>query len=92
MDNAGSFICTAITKGDSDFIKRLLSNGIDPNSKDYDHRTPLHVAASEGLYMMAKLLLEAGASVFSKDRYTWKFISFWVGCIHILTISVYNVS
>lgn len=68
MDNAGSFICTAITKGDSDFIKRLLSNGIDPNSKDYDHRTPLHVAASEGLYMMAKLLLEAGASVFSKDR------------------------
>ncbi|XP_021830942.1 potassium channel SKOR [Prunus avium] len=69
MDNAGSFICTAITKGDSDFIKRLLSNGIDPNSKDYDHRTPLHVAASEGLYMMAKLLLEAGASVFSKDRW-----------------------
>ncbi|BFG25530.1 hypothetical protein CerSpe_118040 [Prunus speciosa] len=69
MDNAGSFICTAITKGDSEFIKRLLSNGIDPNSKDYDHRTPLHVAASEGLYMMAKLLLEAGASVFSKDRW-----------------------
>ncbi|CAB4273802.1 unnamed protein product [Prunus armeniaca] len=69
MDNAGSFICTAITKGDTDFIERLLSNGIDPNSKDYDHRTPLHVAASEGLYMMAKLLLEAGASVFSKDRW-----------------------
>ncbi|PON83170.1 Voltage dependent potassium channel [Trema orientale] len=69
IDNAGSFMCTAVSRGDSDFLKRILLNGIDPNSKDYDHRTPLHVAASEGLYLMAKLLLEAGASVFSKDRW-----------------------
>lgn len=68
IDNTGSFLCTAIAKGDSDFLKKLLSNGIDPNSKGYDQRTPLHIAASEGLYLMAKLLLEAGASVFSKDR------------------------
>ncbi|XP_039171683.1 potassium channel SKOR isoform X3 [Eucalyptus grandis] len=59
----------AVARGDSDFLKRILANGIDPNSKDYDHRTPLHVAASEGLYLMAKLLLEAGASVFLKDRW-----------------------
>lgn len=69
MDDAGNFLCSAVAKGDTDFLRRILSNGIDPNSKDYDHRTPLHIAASEGLYMMAKLLLEAGASVFSKDRY-----------------------
>ncbi|EXC20599.1 Potassium channel SKOR [Morus notabilis] len=69
IDNAGSFLCTAVSRGDSDFLKRILANGIDPNSKDYDHRTPLHIAASEGLYLMAKLLLEAGASVFSKDRW-----------------------
>lgn len=68
VDDAGSFICAVVAKGDSDFLKRILSNGIDPNTKDYDHRTPLHVAASEGLYWMAKLLLEAGASVFTKDR------------------------
>lgn len=68
IDDTGSFLCTAVAKGDSDFLKRILSNGVNPNSKDYDQRTPLHVAASEGLYMMAKLLLEAGASVFSKDR------------------------
>lgn len=68
IENAGNFLCTAIAKGDSDFLKKLLSNGIDPNSKGYDQRTPLHIAASEGLYLMAKLLLEAGASVFSKDR------------------------
>ncbi|KAL3735687.1 hypothetical protein ACJRO7_024766 [Eucalyptus globulus] len=69
IDDAGSFLCTAVARGDSDFLKRILANGIDPNSKDYDHRTPLHVAASEGLYLMAKLLLEAGASVFLKDRW-----------------------
>ncbi|WKA03463.1 hypothetical protein VitviT2T_021570 [Vitis vinifera] len=69
IDDAGGFLCATIARGDSDFLKRILSNGIDPNSKDYDHRTPLHVAASEGLYFMAKLLLEARASVFSKDRW-----------------------
>ncbi|KAG6777349.1 hypothetical protein POTOM_017170 [Populus tomentosa] len=69
IDDAGSVLCRAVARGDSDFLKRVLSNGIDPNSKDYDHRTPLHVAASEGLYLMAKLLIEAGASVFSKDRW-----------------------
>ncbi|KAF3964064.1 hypothetical protein CMV_011607 [Castanea mollissima] len=69
IENPGSFLCTAVAKGDSDFLRRILSYGIDPNSRDYDHRTPLHVAASEGLYLMAQLLLEAGASVFSKDRW-----------------------
>ncbi|XP_031259832.1 potassium channel SKOR-like isoform X2 [Pistacia vera] len=69
IDDAGCFLCKAVVRGDTDFLKRVLSNGIDPNSKDYDHRTPLHVAASEGLYLMAKLLLEAGASVFTRDRW-----------------------
>ncbi|CAJ1970874.1 unnamed protein product [Sphenostylis stenocarpa] len=69
IENAGSFLCTAVARGDSDYLKRLLSNGMDPNLKDYDYRSPLHIAAAEGLYFMAKLLLEAGASVFTKDRW-----------------------
>ncbi|KAK3000919.1 hypothetical protein RJ639_022415 [Escallonia herrerae] len=69
IDDAGSFLCAVVARGDSEFLKRILANGIDPHSKDYDHRTPLHVAASQGLFLMAKLLLEAGASVFSKDRW-----------------------
>ncbi|KAK6774975.1 hypothetical protein RDI58_025976 [Solanum bulbocastanum] len=69
IENAGSFLCMVIAKGDSDLLRRLLSNGVDPNTKDYDQRTPLHVAASQGQYSMAKLLLGAGASVFSKDRW-----------------------
>ncbi|KAG5529742.1 hypothetical protein RHGRI_030203 [Rhododendron griersonianum] len=69
IDNAGCVLCTTVARGDSDFLKRLLANGINPNSKDYDHRTPLHAAISGGFYLMAKLLLGAGASVFSEDRY-----------------------
>ncbi|CAN1847524.1 Potassium channel SKOR [Linum perenne] len=69
IEDAGSFLCTAVARGESDFLKRILANGVDPNSKDYDHRTPLHVAASQGLYLMAKLLVDAGASVFTTDRW-----------------------
>ncbi|KAF5749903.1 STELAR K+ outward rectifier isoform 2 [Tripterygium wilfordii] len=69
IDDAGSFLCTAVAKGDYDFVKRMLSNGVDPNSRDYDHRTPLHIAASQGLYLMVKLLLESEASVSTRDRW-----------------------
>ncbi|EOA19218.1 hypothetical protein CARUB_v100041251mg, partial [Capsella rubella] len=69
LEDSGNFLCATVVKGDSDFLKRLLLSGLDPNTEDYDHRTPLHVAASEGLYLMAKMLLEAGASVVSKDRW-----------------------
>ncbi|GFP94887.1 potassium channel skor [Phtheirospermum japonicum] len=69
IDNAGSYLCTIVARGDSDLLRRVLQNGIDSNSRDYDRRTPLHIAASQGLYLMAKLLLEAGASVFLKDRW-----------------------
>ncbi|KAJ1410557.1 RmlC-like jelly roll fold [Sesbania bispinosa] len=69
IENAGSLLCTAVARGDSDYLNRLLSNGMDPNLKDYDYRTPLHVAAAEGLHFMTKLLLDAGASVFTKDRW-----------------------
>lgn len=69
IKDAGTCLCTAVVRGDSDFIRRLLANGVDPDSKDYDQRTPLHVAACQGLYLMAKLLVEAGASVILRDRW-----------------------
>ncbi|XAR55686.1 hypothetical protein NMG60_11035844 [Bertholletia excelsa] len=68
IENAGNSLCVAVAARDIEFLRRVLANGINPNSKNYDLRTPLHVAAAEGLYKMACLLLDAGASVFSKDR------------------------
>lgn len=69
IDDAGGFLCTTIARRDFDLLRRVLANGINPNSKNYDCRTPLHMAASEGLYSVAELLIEAGASILSKDRY-----------------------
>lgn len=73
MSNAGNCLCMAVAKGDLEFVTRVLANGINPNSKNYDLRTPLHIAAAEGFYSMSKLILEAGGSVFSKDRYVLSF-------------------
>ena len=45
--------------------------GADPNSKDYDCRTPLHSAIVKGSrsYDCVRLLLNGGADVNHKDRY-----------------------
>ncbi|CAK7324876.1 unnamed protein product [Dovyalis caffra] len=69
IDDAGGFLCTTVAGRDLNLLKRVLANGINPNAKNFDHRTPLHIAASEGLLSIASLLLEAGASVFPKDRW-----------------------
>nr|ALX27201.1 outward rectifying K+ channel [Ammopiptanthus mongolicus] len=69
IDDAGNFLCMTVAKKELDLLKKVLACGINPNAKNYDQRTPLHIAASEGLYTMAELLLEAAASVLSKDRW-----------------------
>jgi len=69
IEDAGSLLRKAIADGNAELLKRLLANGINPNSMDYDHRTPLHMAAAEGLHLLARILLDSGASVFSLDRW-----------------------
>ncbi|KAJ9676731.1 hypothetical protein PVL29_021977 [Vitis rotundifolia] len=69
VEDAGSCLCLTVARRDLNFLKRILANGINPNAKNYDSRTPLHLAASEGLYSMTNILLEAGASVLAKDRW-----------------------
>ena len=41
----------------------------DPKCCDYDKRTPLHLAASEGSYKVAEWLLENKADVNALDRF-----------------------
>ena len=49
-------------------VERLIEQ-ISPNCGDYDHRTALHVAASEGQLEAAKTLVSHGAHINIADRW-----------------------
>lgn len=67
--NAGDHLRKAVLGGNLDLVKSLLENGIDPNCSDHNSRTALHIAASEGLTLMAKVLIKHGADIYAKDRW-----------------------
>ena len=50
-------LCEAAYKGDLESIVTLVENGVDPNLSDYDGRTALHLAASEGVVKVLDYLL-----------------------------------
>lgn len=55
----------AAAAGDLGTLKLLMSRGFSPNCCDYDHRTPLHIAASEGRSGAVQFLLLSGANCFA---------------------------
>jgi potassium channel len=79
LEDAGGYLCRVVTDGKVDLLSRLLRSGVDPNCRNYDQRTPLHVAAAEGLHLVASMLVGFGADVLAKDRcvaacHAWVFI------------------
>lgn len=61
---------SACWEGDVDEVRAILEYGnIDLNLSDYDQRTPLHLAASEGQAEIIQLLCEKGADANRKDRW-----------------------
>ncbi|KAJ9523339.1 hypothetical protein QJQ45_005385 [Haematococcus lacustris] len=67
---AASLLCKAVIDGDVAKLKQWLKAGVPVNVCDYDNRTPLHVAASEGNLYAVELLVETGgANVCVEDRW-----------------------
>ncbi|VDK78901.1 unnamed protein product [Litomosoides sigmodontis] len=60
----------ATKKGDIDNVRRMFLGGIDLNMSDYDGRTPLHLAASEGQSLMVDFFLDiAHVNPLVRDRW-----------------------
>ena len=57
------------SKGDKGGVIQELKKGVEANLADYDKRTALHLAASEGCEEIVVLLLEKGADVNAIDRW-----------------------
>lgn len=56
-------------RGKYDDVKNSLLNGSLVTFRDYDRRTPLHLAAVEGHANVCALLIENGAEISAKDRW-----------------------
>jgi len=62
-------LCAAGARGDVNELRRLVASGCDPNRSDYDRRTALHLAASEGQMGAVDYLVSHGAAIDCRDRW-----------------------
>ncbi|XP_024929031.2 integrin-linked protein kinase 1-like [Ziziphus jujuba] len=68
MQMIGKFLSFA-SRGDRVGLNLMLIKGTSPDVQDYDNRTALHLAASEGHASIIELLLHYKANVNLKDRW-----------------------
>ena len=64
----GAALIAASSNGELDTVEMLLADGATADAADYDARTALHLAASEGHEKVVKLLCASGADVNREDR------------------------
>lgn len=57
----------AVIMEDAEYLYTLLSQGADPDCRDWSNRTPLHVACYTGSDACVELLIEFGANVSAVD-------------------------
>lgn len=68
MQLIGTFLHCA-SRGDKVGLNQMLRDGTSPDVQDYDRRTALHLAASEGHASIVELLIQYNANVNLEDRW-----------------------
>ena len=62
-------VCWAASQGDLHELQRLSASGADLAASDYDGRTGIHLAASEGHLNTVKFFIAKGVKIDLKDRF-----------------------
>jgi len=62
-------VCWAASQGDVHELQRLYASGVDLGAADYDGRTGIHLAASEGHLDAVKFLAAKKVDISPKDRF-----------------------
>ena len=75
---------SAASRNDCDRLLSLLRKGLSVNVADYDKRTALHVASSDGAAEAVRLLLDEGADINAKDRFGHTALDESVGYGHLV--------
>ena len=57
--------------GVTEFVGKLLQEGVDIDSEDSQKQTPLHYASINGNSEMAEFLIQKGANVNYKSDHDW---------------------
>jgi len=68
-NDLGVLMCQAAFDGRLDDMKRYVNTGVDPNESDYDGRTAMHLAASEGNMQILEYLVDIKANIMCRDRF-----------------------
>lgn len=67
-EDASSHLCAAADAGDMRQLTRLIDNKVDPNIRDYDQRTALHIAARRGSIKVVDYLVSQSVEINAVDR------------------------
>lgn len=65
----GMELMSKCAKGELGEVQAYLDEGLDANFRDYDGRTPMHLACVEGHEDVARLLIQYGAKLDVRDRW-----------------------